>query len=120
MKPTLRTEETETGHESRRRRSAEQRNEYLELFEKSGLSAVAFCREQGLCKQTLYNWRHRFRRARGAVPAPPRFAEVAVTTASTNAGAICVHLAGDVSVEASVGTDAAWLARVVHELRILR
>jgi transposase-like protein len=121
MKPAFRTWETRTGHRSQRQR-AERRNGYLELFEKSGLSAVAFCREHGLSKQTLYNWRHKARRAGPATAAPaPRFAEVAVTTTAPpdTAGGIRIHLAGDVSVEAGVGTDAGWLARVIYELRVL-
>ena len=118
-------EDTGAGQETRRRRArgAAQRMRYLDLFEKSGLSAVEFCREHGLCKQTLYNWRHKARRAGSATAAPaPRFAEVAVTTAaaSATAGGICIHLSGDVSVEAGVGTDAGWLARVIYELRALR
>ena len=111
------------GARRRRQRRAAQRMRYLDLFEKSGLSAVEFCREHGLCKQTLYNWRHRARRAGSVTAAPsPRFAEVAVTTATASGAAsgICIHLAGDVSVEAGVGTDAGWLARVIYELRALR
>jgi transposase-like protein len=125
MKPTFGTEDTGAGQEKRRRRhcGAAQRKRYLELFEKSGLSAVEFCREHGLHKQTLYNWRHKARRAGSAGAASgPRFAEVAVTTAAASdaAGGICIRLAGDVSVEAGVGTDAGWLARVIYELRALR
>ena len=101
-------------------RSAEERSDYLARFEKSGISAVAFCREHGLCKQTFYNWRQKARRMAGAPSRRvPAFAEVSVSPVPEVAGAIFVHLAAGLSIEASTGTDPAWLARVVNGLRAL-
>src|SRR5579862_3021383 len=118
MKPTNRTEESrfERGRGARRR-NAELRDGYLALFEKSGLSAVAFCREHGLCKQTFYNWRQRVRRE-GAAPARRGrgFAQVAVTDGPASSGALCVQLPGGLSIDVAAHTDPLWLAQVLREL----
>lgn len=116
MKPTI--SERRNGAGSRRIRTVEERNEYVALFAKSGLSAAAFCREHGLSEQGFYYWRKMAPRARlvaTTAESAPRFAEVAVTSASTT-GAICIHLPAGLSVEVHGGTDAAWLGQVVREL----
>ena len=92
MKPTISTEKKETagpGRPTRPHRSTEERDGYLARFEKSGVSAVAFCREHGLCKQTFYNWRQKARRKAGTTTGPiPRFAEVSVAPLGTGAATI--------------------------------
>jgi hypothetical protein len=118
MKPTISEDGDAVG--ARRFRTVEERNEFVALFTKSGLSAAAFCREHGLCEQTFYYWRKQASRSRSAVVAAhsaPRFAEVTVAPAGAT-GAICINLPAGLSIEVHGGTDVTWLGRVVHELRV--
>jgi len=57
----------------RRHTSAQQRTALLAAFERSGLSAAAFARQQGLRYTTFCNWRQRQGRS-----LPPAFQEVEV------------------------------------------
>lgn len=54
------------------RRSAQERRELIQAYERSGLSKAAFCRERGILPATFYLW---FKKQ--ALPAP-RWAEVQV------------------------------------------
>ena len=58
----------------RRRTSRQQRTALLAAFERSGLSAAAFARQQGIGYTTFCGWRHRRARAK----AIPGFVEVEV------------------------------------------
>ena len=65
-----------TTKSSRRRRyTAAQRQEYLDLYCRSGLSAPVFARNHDLNITTLYQWLHRVKKA-GHRPAVPLFTEV--------------------------------------------
>jgi transposase-like protein len=66
------------GSDGRLRYSAEQRREMLSAFERSGQSAMAFCRQHGVAYQTFIAWLRK-ERVRNAPPAPDgsqAFAEV--------------------------------------------
>lgn len=58
----------------RRRTPPARRNQLLAAFDRSGLSAAAFARQQGIGYTTFCGWRHRRARAK-AIPA---FVEVEV------------------------------------------
>lgn len=107
MTPTFRDGAART-HQARARR----RDQLLALFEQSGQPAVVFCREQGISKQTFYNWRHKARRQ----PAPA-FAEVTVASAPAVRGeSLRIELKSGVTIGAANGVDAGWLAQVVRAL----
>src|ERR1035441_7919725 len=64
MNPKISARTTKTAGGPRRApRSEEEKAEYLALFERSGKSVSAFCREHGLCEQTFYYWRKRLQPA---------------------------------------------------------
>jgi transposase-like protein len=118
MNPTISTRKKASGR-NRRRRSPEEKTEYLALFEKSGMPVSAFCREHGLCEQTFYYWRKQLgagHARQGA--AKVGFAEVAVAAVSASSN-VTVHLNTAVSLELAVGADVAWVGRLVRELRVL-
>jgi hypothetical protein len=56
--------------------AADQREALLDAFERSGQSAMAFCRQHGLKYPTFATWVQK--RRRGPEPGAPRFAEVMV------------------------------------------
>ena len=53
------------------RTSREQRRLILDVFERSGVSAVEFARRTGLKYSTLAAWRHRHRRSKRSGPVRP-------------------------------------------------
>jgi len=60
----------------RRRTDAAQREQLLAAFERSGLSAAEFARQQGLNYTTFCGWRQR----RGHAATPPAFVQVELAT----------------------------------------
>ena len=66
-----------TGIDGRLRYSREQRQDLLEAFDRSGLSAMSFSRQHGVSYQTFIAWLRK-RRESGDIPPPnaPAFAEV--------------------------------------------
>ena len=118
MNPAISTRTTKTAGGPRRPpRSKEEKEQYLALFERSGKPVSAFCREHGLCEQTFYYWRKRLRRVAASVPAVKAgFAEVAVAPVGVSPN-IVVHLNTGILLELPVGSDPAWVGRLVGELR---
>jgi transposase-like protein len=107
MKPTFGSGEARS-HQAR----AKRREHLLALFEQSGQPAVAFCREQGISKQTFYNWRHQARMR----PAPA-FAQVTVASSpALRSEEIRIELSSGVTIGAVSGIDSGWLAQVVRAL----
>lgn len=88
----------------------------LALFERSGKSVSAFCREHGLCEQTFYYWRKRLRRDAILPAVKAGFAEVAVEAAGVSSN-VTVHLNTGILLEIPVGADPAWVGRLMGELR---
>jgi transposase-like protein len=77
-------------HRPYHRWSAEERGRYLDAFQRSGLSGVAFCREMDVPLATFALWKRDARRAAGAsAPPVPRsrvaFARVKVVPLAASA-----------------------------------
>src|SRR5271165_2966681 len=103
MNPTIRTRTTKTAGGPRRPpRSKKEKAEILALFERSGKSVSAFCREHGLCEQTFYYWRKQVRPDAILPAVKAGFAEVAVETAGVSSS-IIVHLNTGDFLELPVG-----------------
>jgi transposase-like protein len=66
-----------TGSDRRLRYSPEQRQDLLEAFDRSGLSAMSFSRQHGVSYQTFIAWVRKRRESGDALPPDtPAFAEV--------------------------------------------
>jgi transposase-like protein len=75
--PSTDTTIIRTGSDGRLRYTAGQRQNLLEAFERSGLSAMAFSRQHGICYQTFIAWLRKRRQSGEALPpGVPAFAEV--------------------------------------------
>jgi transposase-like protein len=75
--PSIDTTIIRTGSDGRLRYTAGQRQELLEAFDRSGLSAMAFCRQHGVSYQTFIAWlRKRGQSGESLPPGVPAFAEV--------------------------------------------
>lgn len=117
--------ETTIGKKPRRMRSAAERANWVRLFENSGKDVKSFCRENELKPSGLWAWRRELRgkAAPGSevtrlveVPqAGPRSA-VRVGEISDSAAAMRIGFPGGTQVEVMAGTDARWLAEVLHAL----
>jgi len=106
--------------------SAEERVDWVRMFEKSGQSVGEFCRTNDLPEATLALWRKQLRGPETTAEESP-FVEVppAKLSAAVEAdkivpvgGVITVRLPGAVSLEVVAGTDVAWLAGVVRALQV--
>lgn len=92
----------------------ERRSHWRNLIEKhteSGLSALAFCKEQGLNPQRFYSWR---RRLRGDSPGPG-FIRL-VPTAKTPYSGIRIVMEHGMSVELDRGFDPLTLREAIDAL----
>lgn len=68
-----------TGRDGRLRYSVAQRQQLLDAFARSGLSAMAFSRHHGVSYQTFIAWLRKQRIAGETLPSgPPAFAEVMI------------------------------------------
>jgi hypothetical protein len=75
--PSLDTTIIRTGSDGRLRYSPGQRQELLEAFDRSGLSAMAFSKQHGVFYQTFIAWLRKRRQSSEALsPGIPAFAEV--------------------------------------------
>jgi transposase-like protein len=101
---------------SHRRRSAEQRLQWVKQYERSGQSMREFCLENDLAYATLSLWRREARQA-GEGRQPASLVEVRVDSADTAYGALRIRVPSGVELEVSGGTDARWLAAVLHALQ---
>ena len=97
--------------------SADERVDWVRLFEKSGKSVSDFCRENDLPPATLSLWRSQLRgpetsveeSALVEVPLPP-------VDAPPRSPALRAKLPGGIELEVACGTDAQWLAGVLRAL----
>ena len=77
FEPTLASTIIRTGSDGRLRYSREQRQDLLEAFDRSGLSAMSFSRQHGVSYQTFIAWLRKRRECGGShQPDAPAFAEV--------------------------------------------
>lgn len=99
---------------SRRAYTAQEKADYLALFEKSEMRQADFCREMGLNGSTFSIW---IRARRGETKtaassmAEPQFAQVRLSAPmSTTAESmtVTVHLPSGAKIEVSPVTDALW------------
>jgi len=103
--------------------SAEERAEWVELFEKSGQTPLEFCRDNDLSPTTLAFWRSQ-RKDTVTRPDVDESAFVEVPLAALNSGAapacaaaVTVRLVGGMQLEILSGTDPAWLSELLAALR---
>jgi transposase-like protein len=103
--------------------SAEERAEWVALFENSGQTALEFCRDNDLSPTTLAFWRSQ-RKDAATRPDLDEAAFVEVPLAALNSGAapacaavVTVRLVGGMQLEIVSGTDPAWLSQLLTALR---
>jgi hypothetical protein len=93
----------------------ERRDHWRALVEKharSGLSGVAFCKEQNIDPQQFYPWRRRILRE----TATTEFIRL-VPSSNTSRSGIRIHLDHGISIEVERGFDALALREIVDALR---
>ena len=103
----------------RRRFSAEERAQWVELYERSGQSLREFSGEHDLIQSNLSRWRRQWRAAANGKRGSGSFVEVNVTASPLQpaaAAAVRVCLSGGMTMEVTGGTDALWLAQVLRAL----
>ena len=101
---------------SHQRRSAEQRLQWVKQYERSGQSMREFCMENDLAYATLSLWRREARQASEGRQSAS-LVEVRVGSAGAVYGALKIRVPGGVELEVSSGTDARWLASILHALQ---
>lgn len=88
-----------------------------EQFEHSGLTQKQFAQQQGLLLSTVQSWIYRRRRQAAASPPPVRLLPVEVTApAVSRAVQVEVLTTSGVRVSFAMGTDVAYVARLVAAL----
>ena len=104
---------------SRRRFTARDRKRLIGLYERSGQSAVEFCRENDVSTSSLWRWLARAGEpereegnAGGLVEIPIR----SLRAPDEHAAAVTMQLADGARLEIVAGTDTAWLGALVRAL----
>lgn len=101
------------------------REQLLDEFERSGLSAAKFAELAGLKYQTFAGWVQRRRKQRGAAapvvaPAPEpgqlRWLEAVVEQAAGDAAGVCLQLPGGVRLEVNTPRQAVLAAELLRAL----
>jgi hypothetical protein len=82
-----------------------ERAEWLELFEKSGLTAADFCEANGLSPATLSFWLRRQEPQTGEEAALVEVSMLALSPVSGSSAAVTMHLLSGVRLEIAAGTD---------------
>ena len=107
-----------------RKRSAEERQKLLALFERSGQSLKRFCREHDVALSSLTFWRSQARRSalvklKGALVEVPA-AVVARGPLSRpvpySPGVVEIRLPNRIELSVCAGTDAAWVRELLREV----
>jgi transposase-like protein len=107
-----------------RKRSAEERQRLLALFERSGQTLKRFCHEHDVALSSLTFWR---RQARRSAPGTRDGALVEVPAAAVTRAApsplgsfrpasVEIRLPNRVELSVSVGTDSAWVGELLRGL----
>lgn len=107
--------------------SAEERAEWVELFEKSGQTAVEFCRDNDLTPTTLAFWRAQLKDSVGRENLTEELEEAALVevplgafnagSAPSSAAAVTIRLNSGTQLEVLAGTDPAWLSQLLAALK---
>jgi transposase-like protein len=103
----------------RRRFSAEERAQWVEMYERSAQSLREFSSEHGLIESNLSRWRRHLRAAANGKRGRGSFVEVSVSASAPQpavAAPVRVCLCGGMTMEVTSGTDALWLAQVLRAL----
>lgn len=103
----------------RRQFSAEERAQWVELYERSGQSLRQFSGKHDLIQSNLSRWRRQLRAAANGKRGRGSFVEVNVTSSQPQpalAAPVRVCLSGGMMMEVASGTDALWLAQVLRAL----
>jgi len=96
-----------------RRTSAERRSQLLAAFDRSGLSAAAFARQQGLNYTTFCGWRHR----RAETHPAPAFVQVELPSAPVPAELV-IELAAPARMRITSDRQIELAARLLQALNI--
>ena len=107
-----------------RKRSAEEQQRLLALFERSGQSLKRFCLENGVALSTLTCWRQQARQSttRNSGTAVVEVSSTTVSMDSPQRSPLClaasveIRLPNRVELSVPVGTDAAWLRELLREV----
>jgi hypothetical protein len=105
--------------------SAEERMDWVKMFEASGKPMSEFCRENGLAEATLSLWRKLMRVPDSAgepsalvqIPATQIKSPAAPPAMMPDGAALKLRLPCGIELDVAVGTDAQWLAGVVRALQ---
>lgn len=106
---------TSNGYSRRRlrRTRADRRAQLLAAFDRSGLSAAAFARQQGLNYTTFCGWRHR----RAKAKASPGFVQVELAGASAPAELV-IELTAHARMRISSAGQIELAARLLQALNL--
>lgn len=111
MTPATTTPAAETAPKSRKVYTAQEKAEYLALFEQGGMSPADFCREMSLNEATFSLWRRQARESAGSTESV-QFAEVQVSTTmvrtTSESPVVTLHLPGGAKPEVSNPSEATW------------
>lgn len=109
----------ETTTKRRRQFSAEDRGRWIEQYKHSGQSVRDFCRDHAVCQSSLSRWLRQRRDGTGERRPAGSLVEVRVAPPPPLAAAsVKVCLPSGITMEVASGTDAAWLAGVLHALQL--
>lgn len=108
-----------TGSDGRLRYNLQQRQELLDAFDRSGLSAMAFSRHHGVCYQTFIAWLRKRREHAALPPDSPAFAEVMMQQATkTPSAPLRVVLPCGTVIEIASHTALPLAAELITTLRL--
>jgi transposase-like protein len=99
--------------------SAEEKAEWLRLFEQSDQTAVDFCRDNDLAPATLSYWRQQVADAEGCEASLVEISREALSSpppTTSSAAAVTVQLPSGLRFEVPVGLDTAWFGQLLQSL----
>src|SRR5262249_55210346 len=86
--------------------------ERLARFEASGLSALDFCRQEGIASQSFYYWKRKLAGAPDAPPATPQFLPVRLSASAP----VELVLPGGATLRLQPGCDLAFVRSLLEAL----
>jgi len=99
------------------RRSEAEWQHLIDQQERSGLSATAFCQQQGLSSKTFYKRRQALRQQRSAAPSAERFIKVQPKSTAAMATPPTVVLDyQNTRLQLPAGVDVLWLTKLMQAL----
>lgn len=108
QKPSC-TQTTDAAPKTRRVYTAQEKADYLALFEQGGMTPADFCREMSLHEATFSLWRRTAREPGSAAAAAPAFADVQVATAKADAvPSVTVQFPSGARLEVNAPTESSW------------